>query len=1198
MIARKKIKRTLSARLHSLLCVLMAAVLAVSIVPVAPARAYAADAVKPEQVIMQMTNQQKQIDVVKNVATLDVRMNKDTAITFNVSDKYTGLSNDRRLRYLVIVKTNGYEKRVSESSTNTIGLRVADMEVGAKLKLVTMTKEGNDTDLVKRYEQELNVRFIDSSSAEQKPNSANSGGIAGISDDGGSWSFSNGFEYTFKNTGFSFLDGTSMNLGALRLPLKYVHNPDGTTIVGINCNPEDQAFYNAIKNGNVWQKYTTDALAKMTGEMDKGWSGKKFGTWGGKAFDWNVCGYMEFNTKEPNAPRALNLILSTGVKAEGHAQYLCFTGTVTFTVGGKATVTGKLSSGNPAFTGKGGLGAYAGLELYVGLGLQYVASVGAFGKGQINIDFQVVPDFFLDSIKLSGTLGAKAKVFGFTVYTWNILNREVSIYSRSANNVLKAAEEENEDGTATSPFTVDADTVYPMDSRDYLEDDDLLTDELGEELEAQATMDGTTIRSGIYGETELVCATTNDGPVVAYIADAAQVGDETRDAANRSVLVYSRYKNGAWTDPTIIDSTDKNADFSPSISTDGENCFISWLAADSAISSETTIGQVGQKLDVNVATVTKDDSITVETVSEESSENGTMPASPQATRVGDKLYVGWYTDQTSGSEGEVIGVSGSHSIRMYQKNFADVGGTAAWQKTSEVTGQSGAITSFDVGSYGGTAACAWSLDEQFTYAANELSLNGANTLASSSVYYMTPDSTEAQLLAQGATNAQFAKNSDADVLTYAIRNANVDTDSASYLSIQSSPEPGAGDTVVLDGSQVNLPTSYYTITGDLGKGRAGNISFLKAGDGTCDIQALVTTGSGASDWTSVVEATPDTATVTDYCATYVNGQPLFIYTTQGSVVPTDAELTGQAEDNGSVDMSQTTDTSLQHLSVTDVDYDEYAVDSGQSMPVTVNFENDGLLDTKGVDLWLLDGDTVTKVASSDVPVAIDEEGTISFDYTVPSASEFSDECEFTVYATPAGVTPTRAKILREVANESAMTVSLGAASLSLEVDHQIVDGQESIVSTVTNDGIASHGAQLVYIDSDTDEVLTTMDVPELGENETFTASYDAENGYFQNSGIKSVIITLENDGTEAEGYEINNTEFVSTWELSSSEEPTVSDTSEQATETTTTVVTTTTTKRALPATGDQDSLALALALIALASISGSLVIRTSRKSRE
>lgn len=1222
--------------------------------PLFAQRAYAAD--DPESVMLQVANDNAdQINVVKDVASLDSQK-KDTKVTLTVKDAYTNNDASERTRELVLMDASGNTtKQLTSSQNDTLEFSIGDLVEGQRMALITSAKD-NDGETGQRYQKTLNVRLVDTTKAET-PFSAGSNSSAKKEGDGWQWSFSNGLEYTFRNTGFSFLNDTKMSLGALKLPLKFKHNTDGTTIVGINCSPEDKAFWSAIKNKNVWQKYSTEKMAEMTKQMDKGFSGKNFGKWGGKAFDWNIFGYMEFNTQKPEAPRALNLVLSAGVKAEGHAQYLIFTGSITFTLGGKATISGKLIPAK-GLEGNFGLGVYGGLELYVGLGLQYVASVGGYGNGRLDIDFQILPSFYLDKIKLSGQLGAKAKVFGFTVYTWTILDKEKMLYEHAAevkkttttpaavalspafgallSSVLDASETlgggvagpptaqganqnagggngtsangsngsanassadpstatgstsgqgaaTNSDGTATSPFNVSANESYPLDSRDYLQEEateaerqdatqekgSVAAEQAGTNVvTTQATKADTTILKGIYGEAEPVCATTNDGPVIVYVADAAQVtGGGSRDDANRSVLAYTRFKNGSWTNPKVIDNSPTHkdyADYSPTVTTDGSNCYVAWLAAKdkvNAISDKASIGQLGKMLDVNMATIASDDTITVQTVHKESDNNNTMPAGAKAVKVGNDLYVGFYTNQTSGNNSEVLGMSGTHNVRLFKQ-----GASNTWTEVASTTTENGAITSFDVGAYGGTVACAWSLDSKLSEKESEEALSGVSHLESSAIYTLT--TSKSDMHAMSATNAQFAKQDGTDVLTYA-QQVSDDEQGIPYLNILSfsSPEDSKG-TVILDGKKVDLPTSHYKLTGDLGKNKEGNVSFLVAGNGSSDIKAIITTGTGNDSWTNIMEATVTDKVITNYCATYVDGLPKFIYLEEESA---SSGVATEAADDGSANLNQTTEDSLKHLSIDDLDYDEYAVRSGQKMPVTVRFENDGMLDIDGVDAWLMENGELTKVSSEDISVPLDDEASLTFDYTIPHADTFTDAHEFTVYVAPKNAMVTNATIERAKTDGSAMTTSLGGPSLALDANHQIVNDKESVTATITNDGIASHGAKLIFLNAESDEMLASVDVPELSEGAAFSYTYSAPNDFFQNDGVEAIIVTLENDGSENEGYELNNTEFIDTWDVKT-----------YGTETPANNSSTGTTRSALPRTADPTNFATCAALLVAA----------------
>jgi LPXTG-motif cell wall-anchored protein len=122
-----------------------------------------------------------------------------------------------------------------------------------------------------------------------------------------------------------------------------------------------------------------------------------------------------------------------------------------------------------------------------------------------------------------------------------------------------------------------------------------------------------------------------------------------------------------------------------------------------------------------------------------------------------------------------------------------------------------------------------------------------------------------------------------------------------------------------------------------------------------------------------------------------------------------------------------------------------------------------------------------------------------------------------------------------------------------------------------------------------------MDVPELGEGEVFSGALDAPNGYFQRDGVENVTITLENDGSENDSYEINNTEFVSTWELgsieSSGEEAKQEPTPDEASPAPDAARKAP--KAELPKTGDQTPPSAALALLALVAVAASVALRTS-----
>ncbi len=516
-----------------------------------------------------------------------------------------------------------------------------------------------------------------------------------------------------------------------------------------------------------------------------------------------------------------------------------------------------------------------------------------------------------------------------------------------------------------------------------------------------------------------------------------------------------------------------------------------------------------------------------------------MPASPVVLNSNDDdLYVGWYTNKTAGNSGEVLGVSGTHNIKVWKRNAEN-----SWTEVRNIPTEECAISSFDMGLMGNVPTAAWSTDTKLTSATfnEETSLNNEtqpyskydeDTFGGSKVYSLNLSSpgSEASVVFNGATNAQFASYDEKNVLTYAA--ASGDVTSGGGVSIYGTDGTSTEHDLILDGSKVDLETTDYAISGDLGLNRAGCISYLKLCNYGADICSMLTTGESPTSWTSELDTTYENDTISDFTATYVDGQPLFVYTT------TDEGLESQGDGTSGADIGSTTTDSLKHVRVDDTGFDEYEFKTGQTATIEADVQNDGLVDLDGFALWKREGtgeDTeIEKVYEEEGPLAIDGTKTVEFTYQIPPKEEFTGERNVDLLAAPLGKEVTDDDFKRALTDEDAATIRYGGPSLALEAEHMVESGQEYIVSTVTNDGMTTHGATLQYIDSNTDRVLYSVEVPELAEDECFIDTYTAEDSYFRRSGITDITVKLVNDGsqsTDGSGYELNNTEFVSTWDF-------------------------------------------------------------------
>ena len=1066
--------------------------------------------------------------------------------------------------------------------------------------------------------KQLNIRIADTKKAEAQ--------LKKSGDKSGGWSISNGLNITFAGSSPSgFFKDMKLIISPISLPVTYKHNPNGTTIVGINCNANDMAFYKAVKNKNVWQKYSDKALDAMAKGIDKGMSGKGVGTWGGKGIDWSIAGFAEFNTKDPTAPWSVTLVGSVGIKYSQSAQYFCLTGTVTGGVGAKFLGSVIRNPNDGSYSGYIDTGGYGTLELFGGLGAGTIAAVGIYGRGRVDVDFGLIPskNFGFKTVSVSGDAGLKAVAFGFDIARWVVLepkNSPYYIYDRDKKKKAPLAEAVPAAGAAgllegvSTPAPtladVDADAVYPELSRDYLNETSAWTGG-GLTVGGLSTQADTLVKN-IYGATDLVCAETKSGPVVAYIADAEQVGVKDRNSTNRSVLVYSRYQSdGTWSAPKPVDVKDttygKTPDYNPAIyaSPDSDDFYVAWLDASSEIAPGTAIGDISKKLDVRFAQVGVDDTVVTSTVMSNIDRNhkGHVNGAPSlyVDKVGDQriAYVGWATNEGSGKDGQVVGTSGSHYVYLKAHNLGELKSNPYWTGVNAAS-ETGAVTSLAVGKMSGKPMVAWSVDRTYADRCKKnadgtwstVSLSDLNSLRDSAVYKMTEDSSGATIkpkvekVVDNATAAQFITVGGEPTLAYTTW-ARAD-ESGNYCSIYNAK----GNSLLLDGTTVGLPTPEARVYGDAGGGAQSSMVTCTRTNEAAGIAALVKKGATAKDWGAMVDATNAKTDVTSYGVVYHKGSPMFIYTTVASA---QKALSGQStgslgtqadESYNAADLEVASGNALRDVDIDGVFYDEIEVDAGQVMPVSVDFTNDGVLPLEGVDVYTYNPETDNGPElriSTDEAVQPGDEGTTSFEMQLPGIDAFTKDLTYYLLVVPKGTTGVSTQAVMEK-GDSSLNFALGDPHLTLETEHRLVDGQESIVATIKNEGVVtSKPATLVFENAEDAGDLERVEVPALKENETFTYEHKAPQGHFQNSGVKNVTIMIEDPNDPEDKYSLYNSDSVYAWEIDEGEEPAPAAAKAGST---------------APKTGDDLAGGIVLAAAVLALLAGAFAIRRIREAHK
>ena len=1195
-------KRGVAESARAALCLFMAMLLATCMTPFVP---QAEAAPEPTMTVMMTMPDGRTADVTKVVMTLN---GGDKApVKFKVTSNVSPQSRTGWLVYELVDNDGSRDGKVLHHGGPEFSVTLDKIVASNDLRLHILEADNKNPSGINLYDKKLNIRIADTKKAEsQVPGIKLAGSAPG-----------------------GFFKDTTLTFSPISLPVTYKHNPDGTTVVGINCNANDMAFYKAVKNKNVWQKYSDKALNDMAKGINKGMSGKGVGTWGGKGQDWSIAGFAEFNTKNPDAPWSVTLVGSAGIKYSQSAQYFCLTGTITGAAGVK--FLGSLVRNPKADTYSGYLdgGGYGSIELFGGIGAGTIAAVGIYGRGRLEVMLGLLPksNFGFKTVSVSGDAGLKAVAFGFDIVRWVVFepkNSPYYIYDRDKKkapspNVALAAETEADNESlpdnvptpAPTPADVSADDVYPELSRDYLGDDSTwlgggLAAGSSDALSTQAT----TLVKNIYGATDLVCAETKSGPVVAYIADAEQVDVSGRDSSNRSVLVYSRYQSdGTWSKPKPIDVTSSKygatPDYNPAIFAfpDSDEFYVAWLDARQKVSSGETFGEIVKKLDVRYAKVRADDTTGCQTVfpkSYQPAPSGVSFGAPsiflqKVSGTTPKVYVGWATNEASGDEGQVIGTSGKHDVYLAWKNTSDAEAEFSWENVCAST-DSGAITSLDVGLIGDKPSVAWSVDKTYasrckkagsgwsTVTMEELSSLNDSTAYKMSVDYRTGAKPLVEKIADNATGVQSITCNDAPTMAYTTW-ARAD-EGGNFCSIHNA----SGNNLLLDGTTVGLPTPLTKIAGDIGKGaNAGMVTCMRTTN-AASVASLVKNGSSAKDWGKMVEATNAKGNITSYDVVYHNGAPVVVYSVatpiKDSVKAQSADaLSAQADDSDeTTSLEVASGNALMDVDIDGVYYDEMEVNAGQIMPVSVEFTNDGIVPLDGADVYLYNetlGGEPSLVASTSDVVESGGTGTASFELQLPEKADFDKEMHYYVYVAPKGTTGVTAEtVIAE--GDDALNFKLGDPHLALETEHRLIDGQESVVATVTNEGmVTSKPATLVFEESESGIDLERVEVPVLAEGELFTYEYKAPAGYFQKTGVADLTVMLEDPNDPDDSYSLYNSDSIHTWDLEASETPAATKAASAA-----------------PKTGDNFAFGIVFALLALIVFTSPFVIRKIREARE
>ncbi len=132
-------------------------------------------------------------------------------------------------------------------------------------------------------------------------------------------------------------------------------------------------------------------------------------------------------------------------------------------------------------------------------------------------------------------------------------------------------------------MSVDEGDLRPI-GRDYLN------------AEVSAAADEDTIKQNIYPYSDAKSVLLNDGSeLMVWIDD-----DPARNDINRTALMYSVCRNGAWSEPSRIEN-DGTADFDFDLRTDGYKAAVVWQDANAPLSNDAELEQMAASLELSYA---------------------------------------------------------------------------------------------------------------------------------------------------------------------------------------------------------------------------------------------------------------------------------------------------------------------------------------------------------------------------------------------------------------------------------------------------------------------------------------------------------------------------------------------------------------------------------------------------------------------
>ena len=863
--------------------------------------------------------------------------------------------------------------------------------------------------------------------------------------------------FELNNKGLTFtapggtLKGMKIQLPLMSVPVKAKVDDDGTLTLGINWDPNSEGadeFINALTSKKLTKRFW-DVKENYDFLISQTMAGKYKPKEDGK-FQFEVVGYVKGDALAAKYEGVV--MVKVGYRASLETQHLAFFVIPVVTdfsvgVGGTLKGTGRFEGSEKlsSVSASANLVLNGSLEYYAGLGIVGLSG-GFYGAADPYMDFALMPtrSAGLEKAWIEGRLGLRFIEPIFGEHSIELFGGEQVIYSRDKSS-----------GSHYGGGAAGGGDDWSI-GRSYL---------------SQTTSWGGThglLQGGVYPGTDVqMVASGYDSAIMVFTTD-----DSTRNAANRTMLVWSQYDpySTTWSAPQPV-LQDGTADYHPSIVSDGSGgAYVVWQNARSVISDDMSGEATAAALDISVAHIDENGEVTnLGFVTDDSTTYESMPAIGFAEG---QPVVTWSSNALS----QLHGLQGTHQIFKAIRNGNGWNSTAVYETTDTVTALS-------AGSLQGSSI-AWSTDADGVL----------NSMEDSRVF--VESNGEVIVVAEGnAWCPLYVEPGAGDRLVWWEKNT------LSYRT-----HPSGGSAILFD----EMPLAEYKIAGDLTYD--GLVTYVRGLDESTD---LVGRKLIDGEWSSALNLTKKDDNVSGWGAGFVCGEPLAAYSTMpaGENVEMGASLwSARGED-------------MKFISITDA----AASGSYQSADVEIAIENTGLttVEPHEISFSILDPQTGEAAWEDEGYFGYLEPGESADEYLYITDEDYpiGENPSFVVAVSPGGTDSTA-----EVVVEPKSNISVEAENQIIDGKEQVVAHVESFSiqddsATVTFYDFKT-GNILQTIDIADLSFNTTSYLGEPCYQDSFT--FAASGNFFRDEGISVIGVRVETPhGVEDE---MSSFDFVRVWD--------------------------------------------------------------------